>query len=409
MFKYIHYVLLITCAVFVCSIQDLHSQNSGPDSFNFQKNGISKPHALATHPFGILFGTLPHNFKRSPSSSKQFDFQVDSGNIWGQPVTVLVPTSSNDRERMKEILFYSRTYNFDAAISPHQTYSFQYDGVVKNFRLAFSLPIQERNEITISSRAFLLTKGTFPFSILTGDQFIEFFHSNIAGGEDPFGRRIRGLDNASIRYTDRNGQSMNIGSGSFVFSGIDLAYYHYPTWFNQKNISLNFGTHLGVNLSPYNSSMDLGISAAGIKVLNPKGKGKWQLGLGINLLRRGFIQFNKNQIDLGTSSYYGSFDGHFEYARKNKKGAYHSIGLGYRIQTPYNNKKEEDYYVPDVPERIARWHEAARHLYKFPSYWSLIYSFTKKTELSIYLQQDMLVNNTPDIQTGVRLRVPISL
>ncbi|MEM7381570.1 MAG: hypothetical protein AAF361_10300, partial [Bacteroidota bacterium] len=132
------------------------------------------------------------------------------------------------------------------------------------------------------------------------------------------------------------------------------------------------------------------------------------VGTGLNLLRRSMISFSEDQTDLGTSSFFGSFEGHLEYNRKTRRGGSHSIGVNYRIQTPYNNKEEEDYYVPFNPDRIKRWHEASRHLYKFPSYWSLIYSFTKGIEFSVYLQEDLLVNNAPDLQTGIRLRVPLS-
>ncbi|MEX0315546.1 MAG: hypothetical protein AB3N18_15320, partial [Allomuricauda sp.] len=96
------------------------------------------------------------------------------------------------------------------------------------------------------------------------------------------------------------------------------------------------------------------------------------------------------------------------YKQTNNNG-YHSIGLNYRIQTPYHNKQEEAYYVPTSEENIKRWHDASRQLYKYQSYWSLIYSFTKKTVFSVYLQQDMLVNNAPDLQTGIRLKIPFVL
>ena len=217
------------------------------------------------------------------------------------------------------------------------------------------------------------------------------------------------MDNAYINYLDRNGNEMEIDAGDFVFSGIESSYIYYPEYFLHSNISLNFGAHLGINTSTYNQSLDLGVSIAGVKNFSPDNPNQLQLGLGINFLRRGLVEFQDNQPDLGTSNYFGSFEGHLEYSIQTNKGGVHSFGLNYRIQSSYNSTKEEGYYVPSNPERIARWHEAARHLYKFPSYWSAIYTFSKKTEFSIYLQQDMLVNNTPDIQTGVRLLVPLKL
>lgn len=406
MYKYIHFVLLLVCIMVMYPIQKTSAQHKGDDLH--LKNGISKPNTLATHPFGILFYTLPHNFKSRPDNATLLDIHLSSGNIWGQAVDVFVPSLAADQTRMEAFSFYSRDSRFNPSESPSEYYFFQYDGVIKDFRLSLSIPLNERNELRISSRSFLLTTGKFPFSTITGDQFIEFFHSNIAGGEDPFGRRVVGMDQAQIQYIDRHGNSFNLTEDSFMFSGIETAFYTYSNLFAKQHIILNFGAHAGLNLSSINTSLDLGASVAGTKNFSPNRKGQFLVGMGLNVLRKRAVGFNSNQVDLGTSSYFGSFEGHLEYSRQTPKGAYHSFGLNYRIQTPYNNKKEEAHYVPSSPDRIARWHEAARHLYKFPSYWSLIYSFTKKTEISLYLQQDMLVNNAPDIQLGANLKIPFS-
>ena len=401
--------VLVASILFLCfGSQHLAAQQNAKNEFQL-KNGISKPNTLATHPFGLLFNRLSHNFKWESPQTKTLNLQINSGNIWGQPVTVYVPSLQEDRERLADVIYYDRIYDFDEVNSPSDTYFFQYDGVLKDIRINYTQPLGTKSELNIGLRSFLLTKGKLPFTGLTGDQFIEWFHSNIAGGEDPFGRRQLGMDNAYINYLDRNGNEMEINAGDFVFSGIESSYIYYPEYFLHSNISLNFGAHLGINTSTYNQSLDLGVSIAGVKNFSPDNPNQLQLGLGVNFLRRGLVEFQDNQPDLGTSNYFGSFEGHLEYSIQTNKGGVHSFGLNYRIQSSYNSTKEEDYYVPSNPERIARWHEAARHLYKFPSYWSAIYTFSKKTEISIYLQQDMLVNNTPDIQTGVRLLVPLKL
>lgn len=407
MYKYIHLVLLFVCIIVLCPLQITVAQNTASDIH--LKNGISKPNTLATHPFGILFYTLPHNFKSQPDHIPLLDIHLSSGNVWGLPVDVYVPSLSGDQARMEALPFYSRNFRFNPTESPAEYYFFQYDGVIKDLRISLSIPMGPRNELSVSARSFLLTKGKFPFSTITGDQFIEFFHSNIAGGEDPFGRRVVGMDQAQIHYVDRNGNSLNLMEGAFIFSGIETAFYTYSRLLAKHHIILNFGAHAGLNLNSINTSLDLGISVGGIKNFNPNSKGQFLVGMGVNILRKRSVGFSGNQVDLGTSSIFGSFEGHLEYCKRTSNQAYHSIGLNYRIQTPYNNKNEESHYVPSSPDRIARWHEAARHLYKFPSYWSLIYSFTRKTEISIYLQQDMLVNNAPDIQVGANLKIPFSL
>ena len=405
MSKCFHHFLVGPLVLFMLGSLSSYAQNT--DTSRALKNGISRPNVLATHPFGLLFYTLPHNFRMAPEPSG-LDISLNSGNIWGQPVDVYIPINEVDRVRMQEIPFFDRIYAFDTTLSPSETYQIQYDGVIKDFRMAYSFAVGEKNSISLSGRSFLLTEGTFPGTVFTGDRFIEFFHGQIAGGDDPFGRRERGLDQAGVEYVDRNGRSMTISQGEFVFSGIEFAYYHFPKIFSRQKIHVNLGAHIGTNLSRYNRSMDFGFSIAGVKSFTIAHKDLFQIGFGLNALRRSLILFNTDQTDLGTSSFLGSLETHLEYAFQTSKSSVHSFGLNYRIQTPYNKKEEEDYYVPVSPERIARWHEAAGHLYKFPSYWSLIYSFTKKLVFSIYLQQDMLVNNVPDFQTGIQLTIPLN-
>ncbi len=389
-----------------CPHSWVHSQTLR-DSNNL-KNGISRPNTLATHPFGILFYILPQNFKEAPDSSTTIGLQINSGNVWGQPVTTFLPSDENIQQQLENIPFFGRIFQFDEANLPSDSYSFQYDGVIKDIRLVLGFPVNKQSELTVTARSFTLTDGTFPFSFVTNDRFIEFFHGNIAGGDDPFGRERLGLDQAGIRYTDRNGRVFDIVENEIVFSGIEGAYYLYSKP-SKDNLFFNLGFHVGINLSRYNSSIDLGLSFNGLKKYTLTSNSDFQIGTGIGILRKDLVNFNTNQTDLGTSTYFGNLEGHLEYSKKSGRGVFHSFGINYRIQTPYNNKAEENYYVPFSPTRIARWHEASTHLYKFPSYWSFIYTITKKIEFSIYLQQDLVVNNAPDIQTGIQLRIPVFL
>lgn len=402
-----HICICIWPSCFLLIQPTFAQKNSLQDSLTL-KNGISKPNTIAAHPLGMLFYNLPHNFKLKASRRPSIDVQLSSGNIWGQPTTTYIPSLPEDRLEIKNIEFYSRIFHFDAINSPSQSYSFEYDGVIKDLRITAILPKGERSDLAIALRSFLLTEGKFPYTLFTGDQFIEFFHSNVAGGEDPFARRIIGLDQARIAYTDRSGQLLEISNKKFVLSGIEISHYHYPRLWSDLDIHLNLGLHLGANLSRYNRSIDLGFSTAAVKQVALSGNKTVLLGLGLNLLRKSTIKFQQNQTDLGTSNLLGSFEGHLEASMKSKRLGFHSIGINYRIQTPYNNKKEEQYYVPFNSDRVGRWHESSRHLYKYSSYWSLIYSFTKKTEFSIYLLQDLLVNNAPDFQTGIRVKLPLS-
>ena len=110
------------------------------------------------------------------------------------------------------------------------------------------MPLSKKHELGISLRTFIPTKGNFPFTIFTNDQSIEWFHSNIAGGEDPFGRRFFGLNQFAVEYTDRNNRTLSLRNNQFIFAGIEINHHYYPTIFDtEKNLFLNLGSHLGIN------------------------------------------------------------------------------------------------------------------------------------------------------------------
>ena len=72
------------------------------------------------------------------------------------------------------------------------------DAVIKEFRIGINFPIAKRHELSITLRSYLITKGKYPFSFFTSDENVEWFHSNIAGGEDPYGRRYYGLNQVNL-------------------------------------------------------------------------------------------------------------------------------------------------------------------------------------------------------------------
>ena len=106
----------------------------------------------------------------------------------------------------------------------------------------------------------------------TSDEFIEWIHSNIAGGEDPFARKYYGLNHAGIRYIDENGKILHLDKGNLIISGIEFSYNYYPQFklLKKKNIYTNYGLQLGVNVSEINASLDLGFNSSIVKKIKIK-------------------------------------------------------------------------------------------------------------------------------------------
>lgn len=378
--------------------------------FNELKNGISKPSILSMHPFGIFFNRIQGNFKIHATQNTQLNLSLESANVWALPIKVYVPLDQDIRNVIKNTVWHVTEFLYDEESLNAETIDLKFDGVIKGLKARISFNIEKNHELNIGVRMFLLTDGKFPFSSLTGDDFIEFFHKTIAGGNDPFGRKLFGLNQAEINYKDQNKNSVHLNKGDFFLGGIETDYYYYPNVFrkNNKNFFMNFGTHLGTNISTYNSSIDLGLSINAVKRYTLKNQKNIHIGISTGMVRKNIISFNKNNVNFGTNNLVGFLESVLEYSFVSKKEKTHSFGADFYIQTSFNKKKEFDYLIPirnGITEKS--WITGLHHLYKNNNYWTLMYSFTKKITTTFYIQQDLTLNNNPDIQTGVSITFPL--
>ena len=363
---------------------------------------ILKPNILSTHPFGLFFNRIQGNFKTKPSINSQLSLNLDSGNVWGTPITVYIPNDPNIRNEIKALEWDQAQYFYDEESLDAEVYSLQIDGVIKSFRVNGTFAINERSELVIATRLFMLTEGKSPFSIFTSDKFIENFHSKIAGGNDPFDRQVFGLNNAQITYTDRNGRTLDLGKNDVIFGGFETSYYYYPTNWGNEALKLNIGSHLGINLSKYNSSLDVGASINGIYTYNIGHASNINFGVGIGAMNKGIIKLQNDNLDFGSNSFIGHLETVIEFNFNSKKDVIHAIGLDYYLQTRLFKRSELDYSILiRHPDAHNSWGHGVTNLYKTNNYWSLYYAFGKKVIKSLYLQQDFQVNNNPDIQTGI--------
>ena len=374
------------------------------------KNGISKPSILSSHPFGIFFSRLQGNFKTHATKHSVINISLESANVWGPPVKTYVPNDEATRNEARKYDWDLAQYNFDEEDLDAKTFELQIDGVIKNIKANVAFNLGTNKELVVALRIAMLTNGEYPLSFFTSDKFIEDFHSNIAGGEDPFDRNAFKLNDAGIKYTDRNGNTAELEKNDVFLSGIETTYYYYPEWLINKNKSffMNLGAHLGTNLSKYNTSIDIGASVNGVKKIMFKNGNYSQLGASIGTLRKNAIHLKKDNVEFGTNKYVAFIESALEYNFISKKGATHSFGLDFYIQTSLNKKDELDYIIP-IRHLDAHnaWGIGTTNLYKNNNYWTLLYSFTRKVTTTLYLQQDLTVNNNPDIQTGVSVSFKI--
>lgn len=399
-------ILFLTC-LFLTEI--LFAQDENPSPF---KNGIENPSTITLHPFGIFSSRINQNFKIRPPKNSTLNFSIASANIFLPFIEAYYPEDPAVREALSKVIWHDRNFTFiDQETTPAAYTNIVIDAVVKEFRFDYSLQLAHQHELGISLRSFLITKGNFPSSTITSDNFLEWFHSNIAGGEDPFGRKYYGLNQVNYKYTGRNGEVLELNSGDFFIGGIEANYFYYPDFLinKKKNFFVNFGSHLGVNTSQYNPSIDFGLSGNAIKIISLKNNNLLNIAFGASVLRKNIINFD-TVVELGNNDYLGSLETEIEYSLFTKKRNYHSFGILYQLQTSYNKREEADYYklLGKWREINAGWHNGVSTLHTYLSNWTFMYGFaTPKFKIYGFIKEDLTVNNAPDLQTAIGIQFPI--
>ena len=382
------------------------------DSLYF-KNGIENPSLLTTHHFGIFSARINQNFKLKAPKKTTLIFSSESGNTFHPFVEAYLPKDNSIREIFSNQIWYNRQFNFiDQNTTPAEYMNIVIDAVIRGFRLQVSFPIAKEHELGITLRSYLITKGNYPFSLITSDESIEWFHSNIAGGEDPYGRKYYGLNQVNFKYTDRNGKVLELNNDDFFLGGIEFNYHYYPEFLinKKRNLFVNFGSHFGINTSKFNPSIDVGFSANAIKKIPLKNKNEFTFALGTSILKKNLFNF-KDVVDLGNNTFLGSLESEIEFTKYTRKKNYHSFGIHYQIQTRYNQLEEASYYhlKGKWQEIKAGWQHGFTTLYEGLSAWTFLYTYGKPNyKITLYLKEDLLVNNAPDAQTGISIQIPIS-
>ena len=205
---------------------------------------------------------------------------------------------------------------------------------------------------------------------------------------------------------------LELKNNDFFLGGIEFNHYYYPEFLinKKRNLFVNFGSHLGFNTSTFNQSIDVGISANLIKKIQLKNKNEFTFALGGSVLRRNLINFNE-VVDMGNNKFLGSLGSEIEFTKFTLKKNYHSFGVHYQIQTRYNKLEEASYYQlkGKWKEIKAGWQHGFSTLYENLSAWTILYTYGRPNyKITLYLMEDLLVNNAPDAQTGISIQIPIS-
>jgi hypothetical protein len=365
------------------------------------------PNTISTHPLGVLISRISHNFQMKPSEKSSIALNISSGNVWLPYVKGYFPLNVSDINSMENIVWSAREFSFDFINSPSKTIEFHADAVIRLYQFNLIIPISHNFELKLNTRCVSADRGNIPFSLLTSDQFIEWFHSTLAGGEDPFARKVYGFNKTKISYTDENGKTFTLDNGDFIFSGVDVILYYYPTFKSliKRNIYINFGLQTGINTNRINPSLDIGLNSSVNKQITIGSKRKLQLGVATGILRQK-VQMLGEGVQISSNKFLFSAEVLLNYQKQTAKGSFISFGTSYFVQSPYNNKDDYKSIVLSGDRISSHWHYSLSHLYRYLSYNTLFITYSKGAfSISAYVKEDLLVDNAPDVQTGLGLRV----
>lgn len=372
-------------------------------------DGCFKPFLLATHPVGQFTGRISHNFNTAPVQRSTLSFGMSSANVWQPEVKGYFPHDEQVTQRLSNVRWDQRDSVFQAYPRNYDSTVFSSDGVLRTFHVSLRIKLTQSSELEIIGRALLLSGGEPPTAVVTSDEFIEWFHSHIKGGEDPFARRQFPFNQAGISYQDQKGKHFQLHKGDFVIPGIQLNYYHYAhlPWLNRHHMQAGIGVHAAVNTIWFNRSVDAGVSGTLQKQFNYGRRHVYTLGASGSVLRQKALSF-ADGVDFSHNKVLKSAECMFEYKKALTRQRHWTLALNFYYLDSYHPAREFDRVTPVGNRLSSHWHLALTHMYRNSQYWSLIYSYGRSVIWSIYALQDFKVNNGPDFQTGFSIAAPLN-
>lgn len=399
---------LFGALILVFSTNQSYSQNN-IDTLNHKlSSNIFIPNMNTTHPFGVLISRVHHDYRIETPKTKSITINIANANIWLPLVTGFIPVNQSDKDYVSQFAWHEREGALDFNTVPNQAISLQADGIMRLYQLKFNMPINSKSSLVASTRLLSFDSGKAPFSIVTNDKVIEWVHSNVAGGEDPFARKVYGVNSkANLYYSDRNDKSFSLNAGSTLISGLDADYIYYPSVsiLNDKQIYFSTGVHLGINTTKINPTIDIGTSFLLTKLKSIKNKNTLRFNFSYTLLRQGLVHY-KSGVEIANRAFIHNTETSASYTFRLKNNKFLSLISMMYYQNSWFKKDERSYMVIEGDRITSHWHYAISHLYKKTAGVNLMASLqSNQWSYAIYVAEDIPVNNAPDIQTGVSVKM----
>ena len=400
-------------------LTNLPAMAQATDEEQQAQSSIGVPMHLATHPLASLHVRVHHSFETLPVQQSRLRFNYSLGNVWLPGVTVYQPHNQADINELEAIEWQLRQYSFNPSTQPADSIYFSADGVLRNFQLAYETGLgkrvngHQRWSLSTSANLLLLDRGRAPASLLTSDDFIEWFHSNVRGPEDPFARRAMSMNNAGITYRDARGYLLEMQTGDLWLTTVqgDLRYHfgratQATRWFG------SLGFHPGLRMGYGQLGADAGLSATLMRSFplgaNGQRNGKRiLLGAAGDVVRHNLLNRSEN-VELTTRPSLMSAEVNLSLEGKKRPNYQLAGGLNYRCHQPLQATSNMAGQVLSAPFTSYHWHHAGAHLFHNGHGWTLWMAYQRKrTRTSVYVREDFPIDNAPDLQTGIEFAIQL--
>ena len=329
-----------------------------------------------------------------------------NGNVWAPGVKAYVPTSQQYLEELQQYEWHDRERVYDKN-APANFYQLHADAIYRVYQLKFELPIASNQDLKLNIRGYSVDGGYPPYSLITSDDFIEWLHTNVIKDEDPFDRKLYGYNKTDVRYTDLNGDSFKLSTGNGGVNGFEGNYTIYPDWkkLEKHFIYTNFSAQIGINTGRINPTIDAGLSSSIVKSIPLKGRYEFNLGLSLAALRQGLARYDIG-YEIATSPWILSNELMLSFGYFTKRGAHLLFASTWWRQSAFNTEADFDRIVLTGPRVSPHWHTTLSHLYRVISANNFICTYQKSNvAVSVYLREDFKVDNAPDAQTGIEIKL----
>jgi len=358
---------------------------------------LFKPYLLSNHPFGMFTSRINHNFNLQATQKKNISFSISRGNVWLPIATNKVPVHQTDRDILSEYEWHHRNHQITSRnITDFETRTLEADGVFSSYYLQLNQPLADNWDAKFNLKLNSITGGKVPVAFLTSDEVVEWFHSNIAGGNDAFGRKKKTFGLGGFYFQDEDKNEIKIDNNSFFLSEISADWNSYPKM-EIKSFKSSVLVHTGVSKANKTYLFNLGASASAIKRWHLK-KRMFDLGVSTGILAPSVFQ--KMPFDFNNKGWLGSLEIQSNYFFPHKSNWF-ITGINFHGQSSFHKMSELNFNVIESDRLSSHGHMAVSHLNRGVQGWTFVFSYqVKKFTISTFFREDFYVDNAADVQVG---------